>query len=175
MKLLSVRNRLWSVINIGNTDILAWRNQSRIVFMNRPKRLEMTNLQFYGSTFCLVLLFCRWRENWLISTVKIWQLVWKIMTTLIIYIFIFILYRSSSNMFLQTCFGTLLVLLTTVKAAPKPTPTGQVSPTSPPPGNWAKLMKLFFISLITMVLCHSNCYVSKIVGESMAFNSQWEE
>ena len=50
-------------------------------------------------------------------------------------IVILIFYRSSSSMFLQTCLGTLLVFLKTVEAAPKPTPTGQVSPTSSSPGN----------------------------------------
>ena len=50
-------------------------------------------------------------------------------------IFIFIFLRNSSNMFRHTCFGTLLVLLTTVKAAPKPNPIGLVSPPSSPPGN----------------------------------------
>lgn len=62
-------------------------------------------------------------------------------------------HRNSLNMFFKTCFGTLFVLLTTVKAAPKPTPTGQVTPTglvtpsNSPPGNCAKLMKLFFIGV----------------------------
>ena len=56
-------------------------------------------------------------------------------------------HRNSLNMFFKTCFGTLFVLLTTVKAAPKPTPTGQVTPSNSPPGNCAKLMKLFFIGV----------------------------
>lgn len=75
-------------------------------------------------------------------------------------------HRNSLKMFLKTCFGTLFVFLTTVKAAPKPTPTGQVSPSSSPPGNCAKLIKLF--SSVRNIIEKDGYVTIKLLRESIA-------